>query len=169
MGYQLIETVTVGSGGAASIEFTGIPQDGVDLVYFASLRCSSTAVLARHYFNSDTSANYSWVWLRGDGSAVATSGSGGASLYGLSGWQNGSTSTANTFSNFSVYVPNYTSSVAKSYSVDSVDENNATASYQNITAGKWNSTAAVTGISVLVNTGNLVEFSSVSLYKVTAD
>jgi hypothetical protein len=32
MGYQLIETIEVGSGGAASIEFTSIPQDGVQFL-----------------------------------------------------------------------------------------------------------------------------------------
>jgi hypothetical protein len=46
MGYQLIEHIEVGSGGAASIEFTGIPQDGVDLVLLASLRTDATGDLA---------------------------------------------------------------------------------------------------------------------------
>lgn len=163
---QLVSTVTLGSA-AASIEFTSIPQDGTDLVYVASLRCSSTAVLARHYFNGDTGSNYEWRWLRGTGSAASSGSSGGASLYGLTSWVNGSGATANTFSNFSVYVPNYTVSQNKSWSVDAVDENNATASYQNITAGIWNQTTAVSSISISVNTGNLEAGSTVSLYKIT--
>jgi len=166
MGYELIETIEVGSGGASSIEFTSIPQDGVDLVYVASLRCTSTAVLARHYINNDTTGNYEWLWLRGTGSAVSSSDSGGSSLYGLTAWVNGSGSTSNTFTNYAVTIPNYTASQNKSWSVDSVDENNATASYQNITAGVWNQTSAITSLSISVNTGNLAEFSSVSLYKI---
>ena len=35
MGYQLIETITLASS-ASSIEFTSIPQDGVDLVILLS-------------------------------------------------------------------------------------------------------------------------------------
>jgi len=39
---QLIERVEVGPGGAASIDFTNIPQDGAHLVVVASLRSSQT-------------------------------------------------------------------------------------------------------------------------------
>lgn len=167
MSMTLIATSTVGSGGAASIEFTGIPQDGTDLYYVASLRSATTAVLARQYFNGDTGSNYSWRWLRGDGSASSSGSSGGASLYALTAWVNGSGATANTFGNFSVYIPNYAGNTSKSYSVDAVDENNATASYQNLTAGIWTPTSAITSLSISVNTGNLVEGSTVSLYKIT--
>ena len=44
MAYTLIETITVGSGGASSIEFTGIPQEtGADLVVRLSARQSNQA------------------------------------------------------------------------------------------------------------------------------
>jgi len=33
MSFELVETVTVGAGGASSIEFTSIPQDGTDLQF----------------------------------------------------------------------------------------------------------------------------------------
>ena len=38
MGMTLIETVEVGAGGASSIQFDSIPQDGIDLVIRMSAR-----------------------------------------------------------------------------------------------------------------------------------
>jgi hypothetical protein len=39
--YNLIATTTVGSGGAASIDFTGIPQTYTDLFLVSSLRSNA--------------------------------------------------------------------------------------------------------------------------------
>jgi hypothetical protein len=39
---SLIETVTVGAGGAASIEWTGIAGTGQDLLVVFSLRCTTS-------------------------------------------------------------------------------------------------------------------------------
>jgi hypothetical protein len=53
------------------------------------------------------------------------------------------TATANTFGNTEFYIPNYTSSNYKSFSVDGVTENNATAAFA-LYAGLWSNTAAIT-------------------------
>jgi len=171
MGMQLIETIEVGAGGAASIEFTSIPQDGVDLVLKVSTRCSSTAVLLEMQFNADTSASYAYRWLRGTGSATSSgnAGSGYPSTYAMIGWVNGSSATANTFNNQEAYIPNYSGSAIKSFSSDAVDENNATASYQTIQAGGWNNTSAITSVKLFLNAGNFAQYSTASLYKITAD
>ena len=76
--------------------------------------------------------------------------------------------TANTFSNASIYFPNYASSNFKSISVDSVDENNGTAAYQWIDAGLWSVTSAITSVTLTSQTSTLAEFSSASLYGITA-
>jgi hypothetical protein len=79
-------------------------------------------------------------------------------------------STSNTFGNSSIYIPNYTGSTAKSVSIDSVGENNGTASEQIISAALWNNTAAITSITLtslddnLNPSGNFAQYSSVSLY-----
>jgi len=166
MGMQLIETIEVGSGGAASIEFTGIPQDGVDLKLVVSAR-NTQAVIYSYLFLSfnGSSSNFSSRFLDGNGS-IADSGT----------WANavvdnsvvGANATANTFSNVQIYIPNYTSSNFKSISNDSVTENNASTAYQQIHAGLWSNTAAITSIG-MTSGGNFVEFTTASLYKVTAD
>jgi hypothetical protein len=82
------------------------------------------------------------------------------------------TNTASTFSSHEIYVPNYASTTltAKSYSVDSVTENNATTAYANLIAGLI--TTGASGISSITFTqsgaGNFVQHSTFSLYGVSA-
>lgn len=168
MGYQLIETIEVGAGGAASIEFTGIPQDGVDLQVVIATRSTVTnASQAKIAFNGTTGV-YTYRYLRGSGSAVISN-SITNDYYGLIGFVNNSTSTANTFTNYKIYLPSYTSSLNKSYSIDAVSENNASEAWQTIVAGIMNNTAAITSILLTNNTGNFAQYSTASLYKITAD
>jgi hypothetical protein len=167
MGYQLIETVTLASA-ASSIEFTSIPQDGVDLLVKLSLR-NTTGTDIRGinlYFNADTATNYSHRTLRGDGSSVASA-SGTADSLEV-GWMPGATTTANTFGNAQVYISNYTSSTAKTTSSDAVTENNGTTAYASIFASSWSGTDAITSISI-DSAGDIAEHSTASLYKITAD
>jgi hypothetical protein len=86
------------------------------------------------------------------------------------GWMPGDTSTASTFGNFQVYIPNYTSTGAKSFSVDIVQEDNQAGAFMNIAAGLTNSTAAITTISFndQANIGDFVIGSSATLYGITA-
>ena len=156
MTMTLIETITVGSGGAASIEFTGIAGDATDLVLSLSLRNSVDSPSATLAFN--TGGSYTRKRLLGNGSA-ASSDSATVDLQ-----SNTSVSTASTFSNSSVYVSNYGSAAAKSYSVDSVNENNATLANQAIIAGSWTGTAAITSLELTPTSGNFVEHSTASLY-----
>lgn len=160
MGLQLIETVTLASA-ASSIEFTSIPQDGVDLLLVFSGRDISLTGYVE--FNND-STTYAERFLTGSGSA-ASSGSG---TFGIALFSTPTSATANTFSNGSLYVTNYASSTAKSYSVDTVSENNATEAYQRIVAGSWtDSTSGITSIKLTSNV--FQEHTSASLYKITAD
>jgi hypothetical protein len=78
----------------------------------------------------------------------------------------GGGSTANTFANSSIYIPNYTGSTSKSLSVDTSTENNGNA-INAIVAGLWNATAAITSIAIIGQSGNLAQFSSATLYGIT--
>jgi len=140
--YTLIEAKTLGSN-TASIEFTSIPSTYTDLCLMASIRTDRSAVVDDTTFSFNTSsANFTAKYLVGDGSAAS---SGSNSYYLLT---NGNTATSNTFSNHSIYIPNYAGSNNKSFSVDSVSENNATAAYALLTAGLWSQTAAITAIKL---------------------
>jgi hypothetical protein len=166
MTMQLIQTQILGTA-AASIEFTSIPQDGTDLVVVASLRSNrspDTEDSAKVEFNN-SSSNFSWRRLRGDGSAVNSNAGTDNTLFQN---QNALGTTANTFSSVQMYIPNYTLTINKSFSVDSVNENNATLAWMNILNGLWSNTSAITSIKVLPNVGTQwVAGSTISLYKVT--
>tara|TARA_R110000796_G_scaffold250243_1_gene378989 strand:+ start:460 stop:963 length:504 start_codon:yes stop_codon:yes gene_type:complete len=167
MGYQLIETIEVGAGGAASIEFTGIPQDATSLVCIVSSRSSNDSNYLAITFNNDdfVADNYTRRALRGTGSFAESdsSTSSGLALFGTVP----SGATANTFSSNSITVSNYTSSAAKSISVDTVGENNGTLAIQSLTAGQWSVASPIT-ICKLWTSGNFVQYSTASLYKITA-
>ena len=169
MGYQLIEHIEVGSGGAASIEFTGIDQTGQDLVLLTSLRHSATWSLPSLRFNEDTTyANYTNLRLEGSGSSPYTEANTGANLG--AGVMTTSAQTASTFASNQIYIPNYAGSTSKSWSVDGVQENNATAATQMILAGLWSGTAAITKVVLWSpGGGTFVQNSTASLYKITAD
>jgi hypothetical protein len=166
MGYQLIETIEVGSGGAASIEFTGIDQTGQDLVLLVSARNSDsgTSDNLNLTFNS-SSANLSRITLYGTGSASASqSGSDGAIIGGIT--SNGA--TANTFGNTELRISNYAGATNKSWSSDAVSENNGALVRTSITAGLWSQTTAISSISV-AGGYDFLEHTTASLFKIKYD
>lgn len=158
-----ISTVTVGSGGATLIQFTGIPQNYTDLVLMCSLRTTRNigdAASVSITFNGSTSSRTSRV-LYGNGS-TAYSYTDTIIEGGFTGQTTGT--TVNTFGSHQYYIPNYSGSNNKSISIDSVHENNATNAYALMNAGLWSNTSPITSIT-LENVGfNFVQYSSATLY-----
>ena len=165
---KLIETKTLGTA-AASIEFTSIPQTFTDLVIHLSLRTAHSDVANDLVYrvNGDSGANrYTFRRLSVDGSA-ASSGSGSLDR-GYFGVVDGNTATANTFGNGTLYVPNYAGATQKSFSSDSVSENNGTAAFLFIIAGLYNQTTAISSIIFYSESAaNILAGSTISLYGIT--
>jgi hypothetical protein len=162
---SLIETVTVGAGGAASIEFTAIPQDGVDLVLLLSLRTSaSNTYRALNFDFNGVFTGYSSLVLQGDGSNATS-----FTNFDFWGRVPGGNATADTFANNSVFIANYASSNSKSWSVDSVTENNSSSAVASLVAGLWDNTSAITSISMNAAGQDLAQYSTASLYKIKYD
>lgn len=169
-----IQTVTVGSGGASSIDFTSIPQTYTDLVIKLSGRSdrnvyyTSFAVMT---FNGSTSS-YSRKNLSGNGSTAYSQSGSGAPVY--AGFVPQANTTSNTFGNTEIYIPNYASSNYKSFSTDSVMEiNDASNNYLGFFAGLWSNTSAITSIKLEATDGgstyyNWVQYTTATLYGVTA-
>jgi len=158
-----IQTVTVPSGGAASIEFTSIPATFTDLILVWSVRAGADWGMT-FQFNNSTS-NRSMRLLYGTGAAAGSVTNTNFLIYG---GQNNSSATANTFNNAAMYVPNYAGSNNKSFSVDAVGENNATTAYSGIHAGLWSDTSAITSIKLVAEAANFDQHSSATLYGVTS-
>ena len=145
MTMELIQRIELGSA-QASITFSSIPQTYTDLLFVFSTRegTTNTGSFIVGSFNG-TNTGYSIRELVGAGS-----GSGASNTYTsgttaqIMGYSQAGGSTASTFANTQLYIPNYTSSAHKSYSADGVMENNATVSVQQILAGIWANTSPIT-------------------------
>lgn len=160
---SLISTVTVGSGGAASIDFTSIAGSFTDLVIKFSGRWTSSELNSVGVTLNSNGSGYTSRWLTGSGSGASSSNT----TVGIGGYASlpGTAATSNTFSNIDIYFPNYAGSTNKSFSADAVGENNATLAYQSIVANLWANTAAITSISLNpFGGGTLAEYSTASLY-----
>ena len=162
--YTLIASSTVGSGGAANIEFTSIPATYTDLLVKVSTKSNLTASSGGAAIEIKLNGNSANTYRRivADGSTASTD-----SAYQ---YANGNPSdfTANTFGNGEFYIPNYLSSAYKSVSVDSVSENNATLAYSGINALLFNITAAITSLSINpITSYNFVQYSTAYLYGIS--
>ena len=168
--YNLISSVTVGSGGAASMEFSSIPSTYTDLKVVLSARSDYAGAVegVNVIFNNDTAtASNAYVYLQGSGSAVSTSIS-ASSAYQQLGLQDAANNTANTFGNMELYIPNYTSSNFKSSFADSVTETGATAAYIRLAAGLYKSTSSITTLTFNPALGTLwVQYSTAYLYGIS--
>jgi hypothetical protein len=122
-------------------------------------KTSSGANIISVQFNG-SSANFTQRYLDGNGSAASS----GTTTAAWAGWIVGSDYTANTFSNNSMYIPNYRSGSFKSYSIDGVIETNGTTSYMGLVAGLWSNIAAINSITMTNATGDFVAGSTFSLY-----
>jgi hypothetical protein len=169
--YILLETIEL-TQSAASVTFDNIPQTGyTDLKVVMSARGDGASGIFVCQFNGATTNLSSRVLYGINGNAT------GSSTYSdensIWGYTTNSGSTANTFGNAEIYIPNYASSNNKSVSIDAVNETNAADGRQIINAGLWSSSAAITSITLLSKTGgnagtNFTQYSTFSLYGLAA-
>jgi hypothetical protein len=168
--YSKISTYTVGSGGVPSVTFLNIPQNYTDLIIKASPRNNRDAgVWSEMSFNvNGSTSNYSSRYIEG-GDSTAVSGTGVSTKIGLN--STGLLYTA-TFGSTEIYIPNYTGSNYKTFSIETVNEGNqAGGVYQSLWAGLWSDTSPITSITFTAVAGatNFVQYSSFHLYGIKAE
>jgi hypothetical protein len=163
--YQLIQSNIVGSGGSTGVNFNSIPQTYTDLLLKVSARSSRSTFTDETLMTvAGASSGYYGVQLAGNGSS--------ATSYALSNGTTfinllvipGASQTANTFGNYEIYFPNYTSSNNKSWSVDIVSEDNSSSAYDAIIAGYLASTSPITSIGFSPRIASFVQYSTFYLY-----
>ena len=165
--YTLIEAKTLNTS-TASVTFSSIPSTYTDIRIFISARGTA----AYTYTNLKMQVGNGTVSTSGySEKMVYTSNGTSAASFGQSAQAQSdlqyfplATSTASTFSNNDIYIPNYTGSNAKSFSIDSVSEDNATAAVLALTAGLSSNTSAINIITFTPNTGNFAQYSTFYLY-----
>lgn len=156
--YVLLDRIELNNT-AASVTFDNIPQSGyTDLKVVVSARNTSSGDYFAVSFRG-SSANFSSRYLYWENT---TANSGTLAQYG--GRMNTSSTTALTFASTEIYIPNYRSSNFKSYSSDSVSENNAAAAPGSLIAGLWSDTNTITSITLTPNSASFETGSTFSLY-----
>ena len=165
--YESIATVTVGSGGAANVEFTSIPSTFKHLQIRLIARNTENATGAgadlRMQLNGDTGSNYASHNLRGDGaSATATAASSQAQMRLSVTIRDGRTASA--FNAGVIDILDYTSTNKNTTvrSLDGYDSNGAGQIY--FSSGLYNSTNAITSIKLFADAFNFAQYSSFALY-----
>lgn len=165
--FESIATVSVGSGGAANVEFTSIPATFTHLQIRCIARYAGTSynnLLGA--FNGDTTyTNYRWHYLTTDGSSVSAGDvqSSGARL--SMGLVAGTAQTAGVFAAQVIDILDY-KNTNKNTTIRVLNgmDNNGSGEIR-LTSGLWMNTAAITSITLTAQGGNnLAEYSSFALY-----
>jgi hypothetical protein len=150
------------TGNQTSITFSSIPSTYTDLQIVAAVRTDRSGqadddVLIKP---NNSATDGTGILLLGDGSTAASYTSNVVYMIAK-----GATATSNTFSNCSVYVPNYAGSNFKSFSADLTGENNTTGTNMQLVAQLWSDTSAITSLVFAPRYGtNFVSGSSFYLY-----
>lgn len=151
--------------GSVSATFSSIPSIYTDLMILCSLRDNGAGAYHNLYLKfNGSAANYSNMHLYGNGSAADWSSS--ASEY-LGNIVTGNSSTANTFSNIQIYVPDYATSKQKPFSYNGVTENNSSAAFFAFGSSLWANTAAINSFTIGNNSDAFSTGSTVSIYGIT--
>jgi len=163
-----IASTTVGSGGASNITFSSIPSTYTDLCLKLSVRSNRSASedglgIAPNVATS----GYTYRILSGNGSNASSVATAYEQIWAAR--VQGNTTTSNTFTSSEFYFPNYAGSTAKSYSGDTVTENNATEAFATMSAVLQSSTSAITSLLIQAINGNLMQYSTATLYGIKKD
>jgi hypothetical protein len=153
-------TVTVGAGGSANVDFTNIPQTYTDLQLVLSGRYSTSSYPNAFISLNGSTSSFSTIALYGDGATASSTNA----VPRAASYNPGSSQTASTFGSTVIYISNYTSGNYKSYSIDTVSENNDITSYCGLFAGLWSNTAAITQVTLTPQAGNFTQHSTATLY-----
>jgi hypothetical protein len=173
--FESIATVTVGSGGASSIEFTSIPgtYQHLQVRYIVrSVRASNVRdnmILRVGNGSIDTGNNYAYHFLQGLGSSAGV-GAGSSIGYALLAYAPASSATASIFGAGVVDILDYanTSKTKVTRAIGGVDGNGDQYLGIDVSSGLWNNTSAIDAVRIYAFNANLAQHSTAALYGIKA-
>lgn len=163
--YDALATYTVPSGGISAIEFAGIPSTYSHLQLRMSMKADATTNgTPALVYNGDTSSIYTYHHLQGNGSSV-TSYSPGAN-YGGTWYINGGQS-ADQYAAYITDIVDY-ASITKAKTIRTLAgwDNNGSGSIFFASQAYINTSSPISSLRLTVQSGNISQFSNISLYGV---
>jgi hypothetical protein len=158
--YQSIQTVTVGSGGQATVTFSSIPSTFKHLQIRGISRTATTENTIMR-FNGDSTSSYRSHFLFGDGSSTGS----GDFVFYTHNYLGNSTSTANVPTAFVIDILDYTSTNKNKTTRTLMGFDTNGAGVVQLLSGLWmNSASAVNQITLSINTTNFAQYSQFALY-----
>jgi hypothetical protein len=158
--YESISTVTVGSGGQATITFSSIPATykHLQIRYINTTTTVNQNLTFR--FNGDTGSNYAWHRLLGDGSSAIADGV--STTTGMNIGRSGGNSTSFAAGVFDVLDYSNTSKNKTARTLYGTDQNGSGLIF--LASGLWQNTAAITSITITSGAGDFAQYSQFALY-----
>jgi hypothetical protein len=165
--YNLISSITVGSGGAASATFSSIPTNYTDLHIVFSPHNNRSGYISSDMALSINGSTSSFTQRCVFSSSTGVNSSAGIQALHQGGYDSLVTNQSLVFAPTTIYFPNYRSSSNKSMSVDFTAEGNTTDMDQarnGMSALLWSNSAAITSISISSSTLTYSQHSTFYLY-----
>ena len=164
--YESIATVSVGSGGAANVEFTSIPATYSHLQIRGMAKDSnSTTQQLRLQINTDTGNNYAYHQLFGDGSSASAGAAASQALISIP-YAVALNNVTSVFGVTIVDILDYanTNKYKTVRSLHGTDVNGSDG-VVGISSGLWQNTSAITSIKFYLTGGaNFAQYTTFALY-----
>ena len=166
--YESIATVTVGSGGSSSIDFTSIPATYTHLQIRGIGKWSDTSddrQLMQVQYNSDTGNNYARHLLGGNASSTFTDSVASTTARAGARLISSNISYVNMFTSYVIDILDY-ANTNKYKTTRTLGGFNTNASLQEVVLGSflWQNTAAISTIKLLPGSANFAQYSKFALY-----
>jgi hypothetical protein len=165
--YESIATVSVGSGGVSDVTFSSIPSTYTHLqvrLIGRTNRSDQNGDFFKTTLNSDTGSNYSWHFMRGNGSGTTATAGASDNMMEVNRIP-GSLITASIFGGIVIDILDYknTNKYTTIRALGGFDGNGSGEIFVN--SGLWQNTAAVTSITFTNSGGRTIQqYSSFALY-----
>jgi hypothetical protein len=164
--YELIETISVGSGGVASATFSGLSAYSSTYKHLQiriTGRSTTDGATIFGQFNADTGTNYQAHRLFGNGSSVVSDAftTRDSLFLGATMFTTGGVANAFAASVVDILDPYVTTKFTTTRTLAGVPGGPA---YVTLQSASWRNTAALTEIKLYPNLGSFAQFSRLSLY-----
>lgn len=159
--FESIATVT-GNGSSATLSFSSIASTYKHLqIRFVGLSSSNATLTVR--FNSDTGNNYATHYLQGNGSAASAGAESSQSLINLYGALPLASASSQTGASIIDLLDYANTSKYKTLRALCAYDSNGSG-FSNLVSGLWQSTSAISSISLTCNAGNWTTSTKAALY-----